>query len=813
MVSEYADSHQEMSLMLAIPGLAVGRAPMLSLEQAGNILRVINEPLACLKVGRLTRNLAPRPEELRATEDVGTLTLWLSPPSDIRVIWQSLKNQGEGTPSGVASVEDDDSLGGVELTDGFHEMFSLAEVSEELAWVAADSACLNGGTGIKLEMVEQDPSGRSFKLSRRSQHVRQKQDLAARLAEEKARAGGQVSSEMAKLFGLLNACSNDPEMEENFFFWIAEKSLSKGLKVLQIMSEQLNSLPTLSEKSGVPEVKLQEVYQWFTEVAKASLASQEQRDEHTATAGSAAEVAGHPSSDTPVDTVQTGIYQGFLPLPSQLMAALNPTYFLDALFHDASRIPLDFRNGSQVGVGGNVHQICEACASSATANFLVSDKRLGMTLLSTASVTVAAGVEGSSEVLGVEEAQRAASDCAHRLAKKRAEAGARAEAERIGRRRLEELAAERAAKPLAEAKSAYTDAKGRAESQQSAPGSMPTQRQSVRSMETSSSPASASDNNAGLRPPLESIATVSRGPCAPPSTSSSAPEDCKSKGNVKQSNTQWRPRVSRSVRGWGGNDLQCTGPNLFNSSSAPSVAETVLPHEQAFGYHGKQANWHNHSNVNPLPLVDCMGIPALIPAHWGQPCKGIPRPYQARLAVPTIPPVPPPVISQNPRPENPWHHWQGAWSQRPNTGCLQASYLSGHHPFGVNSPFHPRLPNSAQFWTPVYPAPMPYHHYGRLHGYHGALGPGSQQDPARVPGQHFGTHGWNAGHEQWAWQSRQGVLAAGHEGSRFPTQGWGGMDLELTDPWNSVVGNNVSAVDRPGATEGTKRKSRNGRRN
>lgn len=87
------------------------------------------------------------------------------------------------------------------------------------------------GDRVSLTVLVQDPSGRSFKLSRRSSNVRQKQDLAARLAAEKARAGGQVSSEMAKLFDLLNACSSDPEMEENFFFWIAEKSLSKGRKV------------------------------------------------------------------------------------------------------------------------------------------------------------------------------------------------------------------------------------------------------------------------------------------------------------------------------------------------------------------------------------------------------------------------------------------------------------------------------------------------------------------------------------------------------------------------------------------------------
>lgn len=190
-------------------------------------------------------------------------------------------------------------------------------------------------------------------------------------------------------------------------------------QVLQVMSEQLNSLPTLSEKSGVPEMKLREVYQWFKEAAKASVASQRQADERVSPVPPTSEPTPSPS-DAPLDAVEASIYQGFLPLPSQLMAALNPTYFLDALFHDASSMPLDFGNGGQVAAGdeGQRH-VVEACGSSATANFLVSDKRLGMTLLSTASVTVAAGVEGTSEELGVEEAQRTASDCAQRLAKKR----------------------------------------------------------------------------------------------------------------------------------------------------------------------------------------------------------------------------------------------------------------------------------------------------------------------------------------------------------------------------------------------------------
>eukprot|EP00803_Ostreobium_quekettii_P010865 evm.model.scf_2103.3 EVM.evm.TU.scf_2103.3 scf_2103:23942-28173(-) len=341
MVSEHADSHQEMSLMLAIPGLAIGKAPMLTLQQAGSMLRAISEPLACLKVGRLTRKLGPNPGFLRATDDVGMLTLWLSPSSDISVIWHAIKNPEDEDWDNAAIAEDSDggNSGEEVVTDfaeGFHEDFSLAEVSEELAWVAADSTCISEGSGIKLEMVEQDPSGRTFRLVRRSNHVRQKQELATRLDAEKAKAGGRMSTEMAKLYELLNACNSEPDTEDNFHFWIAEKSLPKGLEVLKSMSEQLKTLPTLSEKSGVPQWKLQEVCQWFREAAEASQCIPDSD-----------RTADGASSQALEQTAQTNPPQAYLPLPSHLMSTLNPTYFMDALFHESPGLPGEASRGDE----------------------------------------------------------------------------------------------------------------------------------------------------------------------------------------------------------------------------------------------------------------------------------------------------------------------------------------------------------------------------------------------------------------------------------------------------------------------------------
>lgn len=77
----------------------------------------------------------------------------------------------------------------------------------------------------------QDPSGRSFRLTRQSGHGRQRKELAEKLDAEKVKKGGRVSRETAKLQTLLRACQPEADKEESLFFWIAEPSVSKGKKV------------------------------------------------------------------------------------------------------------------------------------------------------------------------------------------------------------------------------------------------------------------------------------------------------------------------------------------------------------------------------------------------------------------------------------------------------------------------------------------------------------------------------------------------------------------------------------------------------
>ena len=388
-VSDYADSHQELSLLLALPGLSAHQAPLLSLQQAGDILQAVNNPLVVLKVGRLTRKLVPNPALLKPTGDVGTLALWLSPTSDVRLFWHSFLK--DPTSDGARRVEEQmHQIRSQGEGSPYKELFSHVELSEELAWVAAESDQVDGGSGIRLEMMKHDPSGRSFKLTRKKGHDRQKTDLASKLATEEEKTGGdQSTEENQKLRELLAQCmSEDPEEEDSYFFWIAESSVSEGLEMLNTMQNRLDHLPTLAGESGVPEKKLQELYEWFSK---------------------GQQVASGDSTLSNEIASWIDLRSG-ASVPSQLFSNTCPANVPNWAESQPST-----SEDSQPAES----RIREGCALSATANFLVADKKWGLTHLATASVMVAVGVESTGFFYDEEKAHLDLSHCAHELAKKR----------------------------------------------------------------------------------------------------------------------------------------------------------------------------------------------------------------------------------------------------------------------------------------------------------------------------------------------------------------------------------------------------------
>ena len=81
-------ARQEMTVMLAAPGMPLHQAPILTAKQASALMASICEPLLSLPVGRLTRKLSA-PTKLQPTEDRGLISLWLLPDDSLSLVWQS----------------------------------------------------------------------------------------------------------------------------------------------------------------------------------------------------------------------------------------------------------------------------------------------------------------------------------------------------------------------------------------------------------------------------------------------------------------------------------------------------------------------------------------------------------------------------------------------------------------------------------------------------------------------------------------------------------------------------------------------------
>lgn len=832
MVSEYADSHQEMSFMLSIPGSSVSQAPMLTLQQAGNLLHAINEPLSVLKVGRLTRNLVPKPELLRATEDMGTIALWLSPSSDVRLIWHSVLSS-EFAADLESENQEANEHHTVDLADGFRELFCLVEASEELAWVQADSDRLEGGTGIKLEMLEQDPSGRSFRLVRRSNHVRQKKDLAARLAVEKARAGGHISKEMSKLHDLLNMCGTDPETDDDLFFWIAESSLKDGRQVLQNMSDQLNRLPTLSEKSGVPEGKLQEVYHWFSEAERASAPSQNKPSCESGTAhlDPKAELDANQATDSP----ETSGLQGYFPIPSNLMSAINPAYFVDGSSYERrSSTPTSVRQSTEIvdsegaeetsqraqtsSHNGHPESVRDACALSATANFLVSDKRLGLSHLSTAAVTVAVGVESTEQEQDLEVREQAVSRCVHQVAKSRAEACARAEAERLGRRRLEELAAERAAKTNKQTGSAKQPTKQSKDSSIVSLNAAPELPIATDNLSANSTADEASVNGENkTEPDVEKYFDRNLNQADRHSTSSSMVVNHDLVGDFGDIHTpqfqhsiDWQPRASPSAWGWGGNDLRQTGSSLFTSSSLSEHAHPSLSHDQAFGYHKVEDYWHQQGGAIQPGIVEGLRAPSHIPTCRNRRKRSTYSRSTRQMrnrATQFASNMHPSAFYHGQQAVHPWRWCNNYWQQQRTIPADGLGVSCTSNPGTV--PIYPQYHTTSQMFTPMSGGdlPFPHFHYGLMQGNPSGGWVTSDTQLSGVTG-FSGSQMVNIQQNQW---NQYPMWVATNDQTCIGSSGYNNVEFGYGESVQSSR-NDIRDLNRQAPLKGSRRSRKNGKR-
>jgi hypothetical protein len=152
-------ARQEMTVVLAAPGMPLHHAPVLTAKQASSLMAAICEPLLSLPVGRLTRKLSA-PTKLQPTGDRGMLSLWLLPDDSLSLVWQSaqqlpaatLEECAAGTRSGSSSSSSASGGGGSRGSGGSQALGLQQSCSvamwEELAHFPAMSHLLDDAAGV-----------------------------------------------------------------------------------------------------------------------------------------------------------------------------------------------------------------------------------------------------------------------------------------------------------------------------------------------------------------------------------------------------------------------------------------------------------------------------------------------------------------------------------------------------------------------------------------------------------------------------------------------------------------------------------------
>ena len=238
-----ARGRQDMTIMLAAPGMPLHKSPFITTRQATSLLSALCEPLVQVSVGRLTRRLES-PTHLRPTQDRGVISLWLLPNDDLSLVWQGRATDvaqtgptssppgqsaaavpvisptsGSGdnatppsapaTPPSALSVQDVERTG-CEVT-----------VWEELARFSSGMHPGSNISVITIHMLRGDSSGRAF-------YIRPRGDATATHAQAAAAAGGILPTD---------AVSNskfDSSSEEGrrMYFWLTGNDLASAVRNL-----------------------------------------------------------------------------------------------------------------------------------------------------------------------------------------------------------------------------------------------------------------------------------------------------------------------------------------------------------------------------------------------------------------------------------------------------------------------------------------------------------------------------------------------------------------------------------------------------
>ena len=451
----YARGRQDMSIMLAAPGMPLHKSPLVTTRQATSLLTALWEPLVQVPVGRMTRKLES-PTLLHPTQDKGVLSLWLLPNDDLSLVWQGRPSSSEcsSASASATSTFTSTSTDATDATDATDVEISGTEVTvwEELCRFPAGAHPGSNDSVITIHMLRGDASGRSF-------YIRPRGDVAAMANAEAAMVGGSslttaVDAQLGGSHGMSLAATSPASspptgaMEEGrrMYFWLTGPDLSAAIRSLGRLKSLIKRPPTLAKRSGVSQRQLNQIASWLQQLDRnnGSVAEQAQQQQ-VAAAPAAVETEGEQQQHDTSNHV-TAILGRHVHAPVHTLNAANIPTTITTINNNTNTTSQQQVQQQETGASASATERVGATgAVSATAAAVYRDRRFRISFpcsITVGASVAATGLPVSPSVPATGAAAKELATVATHHAKMVAEETARRTVDRIGRRNLEECICE-----------------------------------------------------------------------------------------------------------------------------------------------------------------------------------------------------------------------------------------------------------------------------------------------------------------------------------------------------------------------------------
>jgi len=450
-----ARGRQDMTIMLAAPGMPLHKSPLVTTRQATSLLSALCEPLVQVSVGRLTRRLES-PTMLHSTQDLGVLSLWLLPNDDLSLVWQgrikesaTSRSASEASTSSSTETISTATTTGAATVDG--EQCDSCDVTlwEELARFPSGAHPGSNDPVITIHMLRGDSTGRSFYIRPRTDAIAAQAEAAATKVQQTTSTtpNGPVSAVDSFLESAFSSNSTAAaaaaaasgnssfdgaagEEGRRMYFWLTGPELAPAARSLGRLKSLVKRPPTLVKRSGVPQRQLNQIAAWLQQLDV--VAHQQQ-----AATAAAIPAAAPPAAAVEPFNANSSSSSGGNSNNSSVVALLGHQGEPRA---ESSRStatpPVQQQESGRLTANGAV---------SATAAAVYRDRRFDISC--PCAITVGASVSLSVNptartVAGTEVAAQLLTGKAALQAKQVAEDVARRTVDRIGRRNLEEAICE-----------------------------------------------------------------------------------------------------------------------------------------------------------------------------------------------------------------------------------------------------------------------------------------------------------------------------------------------------------------------------------